>query len=189
MALRLALLVGVSAAALGLLYERTSGIGRSVFCNAISGLSSPHLMILGFFAYLGLSLVALVASSIPSLAAAAGKVSREFALLEIQWCSATAGLLCGIVGFTSRTVPWWGLMMTAIAVSGAMLLAAFTWYWAEIIRDAVEDFQLPRVVRIRRAVLALILLYLFWGPFVGMQDWSPLREGVPDCSPSKDVGQ
>jgi hypothetical protein len=42
---------------------------------------------------------------VSKLAAAAAKVSREFALLEIQWCSATAGLLCGIAGLTSRATP------------------------------------------------------------------------------------
>jgi len=181
MALRLALLVGISAAALGLLYESATGVDRGVLCNAISGLFSPHLMILGFFAYLGLSLIALALASHPKLAIAA-KVSREFALLEIQWCAATVGLLCGISGFTSQSSPWRGLVLTAITVSAAMMLAVGTWVWAELVRDAVEDRQVSQVARIRCGVLALILLGLFWGPFVGMQDWSSLREGAMDCS-------
>lgn len=182
MAIRLALLVGVLAAALGFLYEKTTGVGKIVFCNAISGLTSPHLMILGLYAYFGLSLIALSVASFPKLAVAAAKVSREFALLEIQWCSATAGLLCGIAGFTSRENPWRGLTLTVIAVSAAMVLAVGTWLWAELVRDAAEDIQVSQVARIRCGVLALILLYLFWGPLVGMQDWSTLREGVMDCS-------
>lgn len=188
MALRLALLVGVLAAALGFLYEKTTGVGKIVLCNAISGLISPHLMILGLYAYFGLSLIALAIASFPKLAVAAAKVSREFAILEIQWCSATAGLLCGIAGFTSRETPGRGLALTAIGVSAAMVLAVGTWLWAELVRDAAEGGQVSQGARVRCGVLALILLYLFWGPLVGMQDWSTLREGVMDCSLAGQVG-
>lgn len=183
MGLRLALIVGVSAAVLGQLYERSNGVTKGVFCNAITGLFSPHLMIMGIFAYFGLSLVALAVASVPKLAVKAASVSRELALLEIQWCAATAGLLCGIVGFTSDQNPARGLALTIFSVVATSCLAVVTWLWAELIRDAVADSRLSQAGRLRRALLALTLLGLLWGPFADMQDWTPLGESVMDCGP------
>lgn len=174
------LFVACLSAVFGVVIVIAPPTGAGTACQALTGLSSVQLLVLGFWGYIAVLLVALSVPPSSPRSHPLCNASDAMGDLVGQYAAAVSGVVLGLIGFALLESGWTGVRASVYVflICNLIVLMVAVWQHAT---PRLREVSGPRMDW-GKAVFLMLSLHVLCRYVFMSQNWKAVSIGVDMCS-------